>query len=119
MPKPLEPTGLDHVVLNCRDIGVAKDFYAGILGMTVVHESATYLFLNCGEQTLALFRTAAGLPSKRLEMDHVAFTVRQSFEETVARLKDHGITAETRPSDPHCIYFNDPDGHRIQVLAGT
>ena len=119
MPKPLETTGLDHVVLKCKDVGTSKDFYVGTLGMSVAYESATYLFLKCGEQTLALFRAEAGLPSKGREMDHVAFTVRQSFEETIARLKDHGIKVETRAHDPRCIYFNDPDGHRIQILART
>jgi len=119
MPEPLETTGLDHVVLHCRDITVAKDFYVGVLGMPVTYESSTYLFLKCGDQTIALFRAATGLPSKGQEMDHVAFTVRQSFEDTIARLNEHGIEVETRPSDPRCIYFNDPDGHRIQILAGT
>ncbi len=117
MPKPLDPLGLDHVVLKCRDIGVAKDFYAGVLGMAISYESGTSLFLRCGEQALALFCADAGLPSKGREMDHVAFTVRQSFEETIARLKDHGIDVQTRPNDPRCIYFHDPDGHRIQILA--
>lgn len=119
MAKPLDPLGLDHVVLKCGDIGVAKDFYVGILGMAITYDSDTTLFLKCGEQALALFRSPAGLPSKGREMDHVAFTVRQSFEETIARLNDHGIDVQTRPNDPRCIYFDDPDGHRIQILART
>lgn len=119
MPDPLEATGLDHVVLHCRDIGVAKDFYVGVLGMAVSYQSTTYLFLKCGAQTFALFHADTGLPSKGRELDHVAFTVRQSYEETIARLNDHGIDVDTRSSDPRCIYFNDPDGHRIQILART
>jgi catechol 2,3-dioxygenase-like lactoylglutathione lyase family enzyme len=119
MPEPLNTTGLDHVVLKCRDIGATKEFYVGVLGMAVAYQSDTYLFLKCGAQTLALFRGDSGLPSEGRELDHVAFTVRQSFDETIARLNDHGIDVQTRPSDPRCIYFDDPDGHRIQILART
>lgn len=117
MPEPLETTGLDHVVLKCRDIAAAKAFYEGVLGMPVTYESSTYLFLKCGPQTLALFSGQTGLPSKRLEVDHVAFTVGHTYDETVARLAEHGIEVETRPNDPRCIYVKDPDGHRVQILS--
>lgn len=117
MADALETTGLDHVVLQCRDTGTSRAFYVDVLGMEVAHESEAYVFLRCGAQTLALFRAAEGLPSKRLEMDHVAFTVRQSFADTLARLEAHGVEVRTRSGDPRCIYFDDPDGHRIQILA--
>ncbi|MEE8140007.1 MAG: hypothetical protein V3T66_03745 [Alphaproteobacteria bacterium] len=50
-------------------------------------------------------------------MDHVAFTVKGTYGETLARLDEHGIEVETRPGDSRCIYVDDPDGHRIQILA--
>ncbi len=117
MADPLHTTGLDHVVLRCRDTAASRDFYVNVLGMRVAHESEAYVFLRCGGQTLALFRSAEGLPSGRLEMDHVAFTVGESFDDTLARLDAHGIGVETRAGDPRCIYLSDPDGHRIQILA--
>ena len=27
-----------------------------------------------------------------------------------------GIKVHGRKNDPHCIYFNDPDGHQLQLL---
>ena len=35
-----------------------------------------------------------------------------------AELEGHGIAVSGRPGDDHCIYFNDPDGHRLQLIFG-
>ena len=118
----LEISGLDHVVLYCRDTAVARDFYTGVLGMTAGAESAAYVFLSCGAQTVALFRAdvraaATGPGAPRRELDHLAFNVNSGYDDTLARLRQRGIEVETRAGDPRCIYINDPDGHRIQILA--
>jgi glyoxylase I family protein len=117
MATPLDISGLDHVVLHCRDTARSRAFYTDVLGMGVRVESDAYVFLACGAQVVALFRADDGLPSRRREMDHVAFTVKSTYDETLARLDAHGIAIETRAGDPRCIYFDDPDGHRIQILA--
>jgi len=118
MAAALEILGLDHVVLHCRDTALSRAFYTEVLGMAVRIESDAYVFLACGAQVVALFRADDGLPSRRREMDHVAFTVKGTYEETLSRLDGYGIKVETRAGDPRCIYFDDPDGHRIQILAG-
>jgi hypothetical protein len=33
-----------------------------------------------------------------------------------ATLENAGIKVNGRPGDPTCIYFSDPDGHRLQLL---
>ena len=33
-----------------------------------------------------------------------------------ANLLHAGIKVHGRKNDPHCIYFNDPDGHQLQLL---
>ncbi|MGH7831707.1 MAG: VOC family protein, partial [Candidatus Binatia bacterium] len=40
MAKPLEVTGIDHVVLYVKDLAKAKKFYTAFLGMKVAHESS-------------------------------------------------------------------------------
>ena len=70
-----------------------------------------------GAQVVALFRAEHGLPPRRLEMDHLAFTVKGGYEDPLARLGALGIEVETRADDRRCIYLIDPDGHRIQILA--
>lgn len=115
----LEVSGLDHVVLYCRDTAVSRAFYTDLLGMTVRVETEAYVFLACGAQVLALFRAADTLPSRHQELDHLAFTVEGTYDDTLARLRSRGIEIITREGDPRCIYFDDPDGHRIQILAKT
>ena len=39
-----------------------------------------------------------------------------SYEETKARIEAEGIEVQGRTGDPTCIYFNDPEGHRLQLL---
>jgi hypothetical protein len=33
-----------------------------------------------------------------------------------ATLENAGIEVHGRQNDPTCIYFSDPDGHRLQLL---
>ena len=39
-----------------------------------------------------------------------------SYSETRARLEEEGLTVTGRTGDDTCIYFDDPDGHRLQLL---
>ena len=115
----IKTTGIDHVVLWVSDIERSKRFYMDLLGMTVAHESQWQSFLWCGENQVALFdasRRGVGLTS-RTELNHMALRMEPAgYEETKARLEEEGIEVTGRTGDPTCIYFDDPDGHRLQVL---
>jgi hypothetical protein len=39
------------------------------------------------------------------------------FKKVKALLEEQGIKVNGRSGDPHCIYFSDPDGHRLQLLT--
>ncbi len=39
------------------------------------------------------------------------------YERVKALLEKEGIEVTGRRGDPHCIYFSDPDGHRLQLLT--
>jgi catechol 2,3-dioxygenase-like lactoylglutathione lyase family enzyme len=115
----LKTTGLDHIVLHVKDMDVSKDFYVGLLGMEVNHEGPGRLFLSCGQQMLGLFEME-GLHRKPVhpDLNHVAFQIESgSYKEVKAALEEHGIEVSGRKGDPHCIYFQDPDGHRLQILT--
>jgi hypothetical protein len=34
-----------------------------------------------------------------------------------ADLEKHGVVVSGRPGDDRCIYFDDPDGHRLQLMV--
>ena len=39
-----------------------------------------------------------------------------AYDEVKALLEANGCEVTGRPGDDRCIYFSDPDGHRLQVL---
>jgi len=116
----IKTAGIDHVVLWVSDLARSKRFYTDLLGMTVAHESQWQSFLWCGDHhQVALFDASRneGRVTSGQEMNHMALLMEpESYEDTKARLEDEGITVEGRTGDPTCIYFDDPDGHRLQLL---
>ncbi|MEO6164627.1 MAG: hypothetical protein ABIP88_10850 [Candidatus Binatia bacterium] len=50
-------------------------------------------------------------------MNHAALRLAAGdFAGVKATLENAGIAVHGRANDPQCIYFDDPDGHRLQFL---
>ncbi|MCH8197862.1 MAG: VOC family protein [Proteobacteria bacterium] len=115
----LRTTGIDHVVLYVSDIGRSKKFYLDVLGMSVADESPRHLFLSCGGQGFALFEPRDGAPLETgRELNHLAFSVDAgTYEEIKVHLEAHGLEVTGRRDDDRCVYFRDPDGHRLQLVV--
>jgi len=119
MKSPLKVTGIDHVVLHVRDLARSKKFYVGLLGMEVHHEYPWGVFLGCGNQMVALFEAEDG---ERIyaghEMNHMALRLKSGdYKKVKAVLEEAGVEVSGRRGDPRCVYFSDPDGHRLQLLT--
>lgn len=119
MKAPLKVTGIDHVVLHVKDLARSKKFYIELLGMEVEHQSSWQLFLKCGNQGVALFEVKAGTKiNGGSEVNHMALRLKSGEHEKVkAVLEEAGCEVSGRRGDPQCIYFSDPDGHRLQLLT--
>ncbi len=115
----LRTTCIDHVVLYVSDIRRSKKFYLDVLGMSVADESPRHLFLACGGQGFALFEPRDGAPLETgRELNHLAFNVDAgTYEEIKAHLEAHGLEVTGRRGDDRCVYFRDPDGHRLQLVV--
>jgi catechol 2,3-dioxygenase-like lactoylglutathione lyase family enzyme len=114
----LKVTGIDHVVLHVNDLARSRRFYVDLLGFEVAHEGGSNSFLRCGSQLVALFERNDVDIHAGAEMNHMALVLEQgSYEEVKAILEAEQIEVTGRPGDDHCIYFNDPDGHRLQLLT--
>ena len=115
----IKATGIDHVVVHVEDVPRARRFYVDLLGMEVAHENTGRVFLRCGQQQLALFeRRGPGGASTSRDLNHIALQVESgSYEEVKETLEASGIPVAGRKGDPRCIYFRDPDGHQLQILA--
>ena len=118
--------GIDHVVLHVSDLPRSRKFYLEVLGMTVDHENSWQTFLKCGNQGVALFEVKQGAqtfePSAESEihggseMNHMALKVDLNQKEAKQLLEKAGIKVVGRQGDPHCLYFKDPDDHRLQLI---
>jgi len=118
MESPFKVTGIDHVVFHIKDLARAKKFYVDFLGMEIDHESDWQCFLKCGSQGVALFEVE---DDKDVlggsEMNHIALRLAAGdYARVKATLESAGIEVRGRTNDPHCIYFDDPDGHQLQLL---
>ena len=118
MESPLKVTGIDHVVFHVKDLARSKKFYIDFLGMDIDHESDWQCFLKCGRQSVALFEVEDGEEVHAgSEVNHMALRLASGeLAHAKATLENAGIKVNGRPGDPTCIYFSDPDGHRLQLL---
>jgi catechol 2,3-dioxygenase-like lactoylglutathione lyase family enzyme len=115
----IQTAGIDHIVLHVNDVQRARKFYADILGMTVYRESERQVFLHAGEQGVALFKKQGDAPlAAGNDLNHLALRVATgSYETLKAELEKHGVAVSGRPGEDRCIYFQDPDGHRLQLMV--
>ena len=115
----IQTMGIDHIVLHVNDVQRARAFYADILGMTVYRESDRQVFLRAGEQGVALFKKQGDVPlAAGNDLNHLALRVATgTYEVLKADLEKHGVAVSGRPGEDRCIYFQDPDGHRLQLMV--
>ena len=113
----IQASGIDHIVLHVSDVRRSRDFYTGRLGMTVYRENDSQVFLYAGTQGVALFKKSEGASAAGGDLNHLALSVAGGTYETLkAELESHGVKVAGRQGDDHCIYFQDPDGHRLQLM---
>ena len=119
--------GIDHVALAVRDVELSANWYCDVLGLERRYQEAWGnhpAVVGIGTTSLALFPVQGPYPQPRpgrdvLAMRHLAFRAsRQEFDHARAALAARGIVTETQ--DHHIsqsIYFNDPDGHEIEITT--
>ena len=115
----LNTTGIDHIVLHVRDPELSKAFYVDVLGMAVDHEAPGHVFLRCGSQLVGLFKAPqADDFTPRHDVNHLALNVGAgTYDGIRGHLEAAGIEVRGRTGDDRCIYFNDPDGHMLQIVV--
>lgn len=115
----IQASGIDHIVLHVNDVERAKKFYTEILGMTAYRENDRQVFLHAGQQGVALFKKQGDDPLTRgNDLNHLALNVATgTYEALKADLEKHGVFVSGRPGEDRCIYFQDPDGHRLQLMV--
>ena len=137
--------GLHHLALNTDDMKLTIDFYAGVLGMPLVHalkvppglgtgpgnrgnppfENLRHYFFDVGgDSLLAFFEMPKGAKGKGdrdaiAAMQHCSFAVTEErFHALCARLRQAGV-ALIGPipvgARTWSVYFFDPNGIRLEL----
>lgn len=96
--------GINHVALPVGDVEAATEFYGSVFEFEVRGRSDAGVFLDMGDQFLALMETAADANGDGTIDDH---------RHVGRALDEHGVeTLDTSGLD-----FRDPWGNRLQVVA--
>jgi catechol 2,3-dioxygenase-like lactoylglutathione lyase family enzyme len=119
---PLEIESCNHVSVQTKQLDESRKFYVEVLGAQEISRpnfsfGGAWLYL-AGMQ---IHLIEQGSPAGRTEIDtrgnHVAFQVRD-VDEAERRLQAFGIAYKRKLIEDrgiHQIFFQDPDGHTIEV----
>lgn len=138
---PVAPEGVNHLVLNVRDMERAHDFYTRILGFRQVGEirppdrPAFWMRFYQGalgnHHDLALAQVADpaavadpdkpwSMTARRTGINHMAikWPDREAWLRQLAWMQSQGVAFHSRIDHgmSHSAYISDPDGHGIEVL---
>jgi catechol 2,3-dioxygenase-like lactoylglutathione lyase family enzyme len=120
--------GLHHTALLCQDVERTVRFYQGVLGFPLTemvgnrdYEGSTHFFFDIGNGNLLAFFDFPGLelgPYAEVlgGLHHLAISVEPAqWERLKHNLDEAGV--EYLEESGTSIYFRDPDGARIELIA--
>ena len=109
-----QANSLNHVTLAVADPERSREFYEDVLGIEVVSRQENGINLGLGNSFLGLYE----IP-KPGEIHHFCVGVDgYDIDDAAARLRSRGIEPFVRQDRPE-IYFDDPDGVRVQLSEKT
>ena len=121
--------GIDHVAINCKDLKRSLEFYTQILGLKITEREyskpgAEY-FLDCGSSLIGLIqgeekKGAHLLENEGIGGNHVSFRCRtRDFDGIVEELKKAQVPIQfsKKREKSWSVYFEDPDGNKLEVTA--
>ena len=120
--------GVHHVALLCADVERTIRFYQGVLGFPLTelfenrdYAGSTHFFFDIGHGNALAFFDLPGLDLRAYAevlggLHHLAISIsREQWEAAHVRLEAAGI--ETTIIDHSSMYFNDPDGVRLELIS--
>lgn len=115
---------LNHTIVHASDPAATAAFLAEILGLAPPRRLAHFTVVQIGETSLDLMQTSEAIASR-----HFAFLVSEDeFDVIFARLRDRDVPYWADPfhrqpsainhwDDGRGVYFDDPDGHNLEILT--
>jgi catechol 2,3-dioxygenase-like lactoylglutathione lyase family enzyme len=123
-----------HIGLNVSDLSRSKDFYKRVFGFEVLGESndkqRAFAFLGRDQNVvLTLWQQSDGaFTTNRPGLHHLSFQVDSisQVQEVERLLRDIGVVIHHDGIVPHRegadsggVFFEDPDGIRLEIFAAT
>ncbi len=125
MDNPLKVAELDHVVLRCRDIDRALDFYVRILGLREERriDQIGLIQLRAGRSMIDLVPLKGSRSEDGRNVDHVCLgVVARDLNSAASYLRENGVDVMGEPADRYgargmgkSIYVRDPEGNVIEL----
>ena len=122
---------LNHIAVYVHELGKSTDFYENILMLRKIEEpfkDGKHTWFTLGNAGHLHLIQGAEANIKRDKNDHLCFSVR-SIEDFIANLERHDIEYTNWPGTEKAptvrvdgvkqIYFQDPDGHWIEINNDT
>ena len=113
-------TGINHITFAVEDLERSFVFYSEILGMKAAARWENGAYLEAGNHWIALLVDPKISFSEKPDYSHVAFDCSANeFERIKARIIKYGSPSwQENSSEGHSYYFNDPDGHKLEIHIG-
>lgn len=113
--------GFNHLTLTVEDLDRSVAFYRDLLGMRLTARWDSGAYLEAGTLWLCLSSADSGQALPADGYTHYAFTLSASaFAPFAAQLRSSGVREwRSNRSEGDSLYVLDPDGHRLEIHAGT
>ena len=116
---PFKTEGLDHISYEVADYRRSRDFYAGLMGMSVSGDDGHECQLRFGDATLVVRNKPAG---SRARIDHLAYRI---ADWNTAAVRDELVRRKLNPradtganlglQNYASFHVDDPDGFDLQI----
>jgi len=115
---------LNHLIVHARDPAATATFLADLLGLPPARRLGHFTVVQVGETSLDLIADDGAIASR-----HFAFLVSEAeFDAIFARIRARGLPYWADPlhrepgtinrwDDGRGVYFDDPDGHILEILT--
>lgn len=124
--------GLGEIALRVDDLDRMTEFYAEVIGLSILGDFETSTFFEIGPgveghtQILALFDRSGSADYTppdidRSTVDHIAFGIPvEAFDSEVERLESRGIDVRTTTHgwvQWRSLYVTDPEGNSVELVC--
>jgi catechol 2,3-dioxygenase-like lactoylglutathione lyase family enzyme len=113
--------GLNHITLSVKDLPKSVVYYTELLEFSLHARWNKGAYLTLGDLWLCLSEDAHVREGPLAECTHIAFTVDSADFERFSQKVAKGAhpTWKKNTSEGQSIYLLDPDGHKLEVHAGS